>query len=405
MFGEGLTLGPDAGKMVLVHGAEAASAALLGEEDGQMSLLDMVLDESPFLNEGEKHLAKRTERVRWEVVSKLGELKALHARHASDAAKRPTVQELIKLIREAMAMIDSKELGLAREEAQRWWEEMTESCRPASKAALTVPAGRKAPSSKAAAAAAAAELAAVAGSSALGGGLLGGAPGDGAADGSDRQTRYIDWGNEPLETVPFDQIDFDEARFKELCISDKAGARTMGTAAMKKVLAMTSDRIFSWAQETKLNMCEGKWPKGDSLRSWVLRPALPEGRESMLTVKIAYSNNTKAFLVHSTRLPRRNSSRRSTLDLVPGGLMAGIAGMPPSSAAPGSPSPYAVMAAEAAPLPSVALRRPSGGTDEPGSPAKRARESPQFVPSLLMDGSAASEAHRAKRATPSKVLV
>lgn len=379
--------------------------------DPHMSLLDMVLDENPFLSEGEKHLAKRTEKVRSEIATKLNELKAMHARYASDAAKKPMVVELMKLIRDAMAMCNSKEISLSAGETQRWWDEMTESCRPVGKAAIAARCTQGRPS-KANIAAAAAEHA-LAGSNTPGGSLLPGSS-DAARDGGERQTRYIDWGSEPLETIPFEMIEFDEARFKELCASDKAGARTMGTAAMKKVLALTSDRIFSQAQETKLNMCEGKWPKGDSLRSWVLRPALPEGRDSTLTVKIAYSNSAKAFLVHSTHLPRKNSSRRSgSLDLTASGIasMAGLAAMAP----PKSP-PYmvmgGVMAAETSPLPSVPMRRPTppmapnGSGSASGSPVKRPRESimaAQFVPGIVLDPEAASEAQRfAKRSTPFK---
>ena len=375
-----------------------------------MSLLDMVLDESPFLSDGEKHVAKRTERVRHEILSKLGELRALHARHASDAAKRPTVQELMKLIRDAMVMIDSKELRLAREEAQRWWDEMTASCRPATKAALAAaaaaaPTGRggavgRAMASRAAGAvagaASTADLAGLPGTSTPGALSLAASPAD-ALDGVDRTTRYIDWGMEPLESVPFEQIDFDEAKFKELCVNDKAGARTMGTAAMKRVLALTSDRIFHWANEAKLQMCEGKWPKGDSLRSWVLRPALPEGRESTLTVKIAYSNSAKAFLVHSTRLPRRNSSRRTAVDAF---APAGLGGLPGMA----SMSPYMTMPTDVAPLTAVAPRRipaaAHSGRNSDGEPdsadpsAKRARAEAAGAPttlvaSILVDGEAA----------------
>ncbi|KAJ1624995.1 hypothetical protein T492DRAFT_1043051 [Pavlovales sp. CCMP2436] len=191
----------------------------------RMTLLDTVLEANPYLNEAEKGVAKRTERVRYEITSKLAEVKALHARHASDALKRPPVEELLKLIREAMPSVDSAELGLTHEEAQRWWAELTDACRPVRPVARA-PSGGKAAAAAAAAATARAlanvvttaelvqPIEALALTMAV---VVADAPAA-AHDPSKRQSRSIEWG-EALESVSFEKLDFDEARFKELCVS------------------------------------------------------------------------------------------------------------------------------------------------------------------------------------------
>jgi hypothetical protein len=378
---------------LIVHSPTAhAPVAEDGEDETQMSLLDMVLDENPFLNEGEKTLAKRTERVRFQVASKLNELKILSDRRVSDGLKRPTVLELIKLIREAMNSSDTNEIGLPQEEVKRWWDEMTEACRPASKATATVAHGALRGGGKSSRTMVTAELVAARRAS---------MPPTLPGEFGERQTRYIDWGTNPLETVQFGQIDFDEVRFKELCVSDKAAARTMGTAAMKKVLAQCSDHIFEWANEAKVNMCEGKWPKGDSLRSWVLRPALPEGKDSQLTVKIAYSNAAKAFLVHATRLPRRTTASRKSTAFDPITEIAqptALAEVVPSPEA-GSPLPTPMLTTERRLISAVGTPASTVGIDPiPNSPdASAGSKRPRDMVAGILGMPTDSEAQRQRR--------